>query len=164
MFIIDLIVGTHQKTQQTCLCGAGARRRRRGSRRDRPRLNISSPCKCPGWTVPTLPPPHQPTCFLQQPPRLPHHHRHLPPPPPPPQCWSPPASTLRASPLSRVSSPGLNLKLNDQEGKSPPSFSHFGIFWKLNCHQKVRIKSHTTQLGQHPDSVTPSLVRKATVI
>ena len=106
---------------------SGARPLRRGSRRDRPRPSISSPCRCPAWTVLTPLPPRQPTCCPRQPPPLPPLHllRRQHPPPPPPQCWSPPAFTPRASALSRVSSPGPNLKLNDPEGKSPPSFSHF---------------------------------------
>ena len=144
----------------------GDRQQRRGSRRDRPRPNISSQCRCQGWTVLTLLPPHQLTCFLQQPLRLPHLHPQ-PPPPPPPQCWNPlVVSTHRASVLCRVWSPGQNLKLNDQEGQqsAPPSFSRFGNIFQV-FHQKVRINSHPTQLGQHqhPHSVTPSLVRKATV-
>ena len=145
---------------------SGARPLRRGSRRDRPRPSISSPCRCPDWTVLTLHPPRQLTCFLLQPPRLPHHH-HQPPPPPPPQCWSPPASTPRAFLLSRVSSPGLNLKQNDPEGKSPPSFSHFWkYFWSWTVIRRLGLRRtpDTTRLGQHPHSVTPSLVRKATVI
>ena len=133
----------------------GARRPRRGSRRGRPRPSTSSPCRCPAWTVRTLLPPRQLTCFLQQPLRLPHHHRHHPH-HPPPQGWShPEVSTLRASALSRVWSPGQNLKLNDPEGEWPPSVSH----------PPVRIKSHRplSLVSRHPHSVTPSLVRKATV-